>query len=70
MEILAQGIGKPVEEIEKDINRPKYFNPWEAVDYGLIDQVQDCKFRVIAWLCVNQNKSRTLQVLDNSVQKS
>jgi len=41
MDILAKGIGKPIEEIEKDINRPKYFNPWEAVEYGLIDQVLD-----------------------------
>ena len=41
LEVLSKGIGKDMEEIEKDINRPKYFNPWEAVDYGLIDQVLD-----------------------------
>lgn len=39
LDILSKGIGKPVEALEKDINRPKYFNPWEAVEYGLIDQV-------------------------------
>lgn len=44
LDILSKGIGKPVEEIEKDINRPKYFNPWEAVEYGLIDQVGDVFF--------------------------
>ena len=38
LDILSKGIGKDIEEIEKDINRPKYFNPWEAVEYGLIDQ--------------------------------
>jgi ATP-dependent Clp protease protease subunit len=43
LELLSKGIGKDYEEIEKDINRPKYFNPWEAVDYGIIDQVLDGK---------------------------
>lgn len=41
LDVLSKGIGKPIEEIEKDINRPKYFNPWEAVEYGIIDQVLD-----------------------------
>mmetsp|Transcript_9898 Transcript_9898/g.44847 ORF Transcript_9898/g.44847 Transcript_9898/m.44847 type:complete len:93 (+) Transcript_9898:776-1054(+) len=41
LDILSKGIGRPVEALEKDINRPKYFDPWEAVDYGLIDQVLD-----------------------------
>ena len=41
LELLSKGIGKEYDEIEKDINRPKYFNPWEAVDYGIIDQVLD-----------------------------
>jgi ATP-dependent Clp protease protease subunit len=43
LELLSKGIGKDYDEIEKDINRPKYFNPWEAVDYGIIDQVLDGK---------------------------
>mmetsp|Transcript_945 Transcript_945/g.3612 ORF Transcript_945/g.3612 Transcript_945/m.3612 type:complete len:256 (+) Transcript_945:133-900(+) len=43
LELLSKGVGKTYEEIEKDINRPKYFNPWEAVEYGLIDQVLDGK---------------------------
>jgi len=41
LDILSKGIGRPAEALEKDINRPKYFDPWEAVDYGLIDQVLD-----------------------------
>ena len=43
LELLSKGIGRDYEEIEKDINRPKYFNPWEAVEYGIIDQVLDGK---------------------------
>lgn len=43
LDVLSKGIGKSIEEIEKDINRPKYFDPWEAVEYGLIDQVLDGK---------------------------
>ena len=39
LEILGRGTGKNVKELEDDMNRPKYFNPWEAVEYGLIDQV-------------------------------
>lgn len=41
LEILGRGTGKNVKELEDDMNRPKYFNPWEAVEYGLIDQVLD-----------------------------
>jgi hypothetical protein len=35
-----------MEEIEKDINRPKYFDPWEAVEYGIIDQVRDTGYKI------------------------
>ncbi|CAD7699459.1 unnamed protein product [Ostreobium quekettii] len=37
--ILATHTGKTEEVIERDIRRPKYFNPYSAVDYGLIDKV-------------------------------
>lgn len=40
MKILSISTGKSVEEVEKDINRPKYFDPQEAKDYGLIDKVK------------------------------
>ena len=46
LELLSKGINKPIEELEKDINRPKYFNPWEAVDYGLIDKVNSLTFHL------------------------
>ncbi|XP_022927727.1 ATP-dependent Clp protease proteolytic subunit-related protein 1, chloroplastic [Cucurbita moschata] len=39
IELLAKGTGKPAEEIAKDIQRPKYFNPQEAIDYGLVDKI-------------------------------
>jgi len=30
---------KTPEQIEADIQRPKYFSPSEAVEYGIIDKV-------------------------------
>ncbi|KAL6627700.1 hypothetical protein ACP70R_031426 [Stipagrostis hirtigluma subsp. patula] len=39
VKLLSRHIGKPVEEIARDIRRPKYFSPSEAVDYGIIDKV-------------------------------
>lgn len=41
LELLAKGIGKPQEEIEKDIQRPKYFRAQEAIDYGVADKIID-----------------------------
>lgn len=41
LELLAKGIGKPQEEIEKDIQRPKYFRAQEAIDYGIADKIID-----------------------------
>ncbi|XP_065856884.1 ATP-dependent Clp protease proteolytic subunit-related protein 4, chloroplastic [Euphorbia lathyris] len=37
--LLAKHVGKTAEQIEADIGRPKYFNPAEAVEYGIIDKV-------------------------------
>lgn len=37
--LLAEHTGHTEEEISKDISRPRYFNPYEAVEYGLIDKV-------------------------------
>jgi len=39
VELLAKSCEKEVEEIERDIARPKYFTPYQAVEYGLIDRV-------------------------------
>ncbi|KAF7828480.1 ATP-dependent Clp protease proteolytic subunit-related protein 4, chloroplastic [Senna tora] len=37
--LYAKHIGKTTEQIEADIQRPKYFSPSEAVEYGIIDKV-------------------------------
>ncbi|XP_054823015.1 ATP-dependent Clp protease proteolytic subunit-related protein 4, chloroplastic [Prosopis cineraria] len=37
--LYAKHIGKSTEQIEADIQRPKYFSPSEAVEYGIIDKV-------------------------------
>ena len=39
VDILAKCCDKTVEEMEADIARPRYFNPYQAVEYGLIDKV-------------------------------
>lgn len=39
IELLAKGIGKTKEEINKDIQRPKYFQAQEAIDYGIGDKI-------------------------------
>ncbi|KAJ9159425.1 hypothetical protein P3X46_024933 [Hevea brasiliensis] len=41
IELLAKGTGKTKEEINKDIQRPKYFKAQEAIDYGLADKIVD-----------------------------
>ena len=38
-EIIAERSGQPIEQIEKDAMRTKYFSPQEAVDYGILDKV-------------------------------
>ncbi|XP_058085179.1 ATP-dependent Clp protease proteolytic subunit-related protein 4, chloroplastic [Magnolia sinica] len=39
VKLYSRHIGKPPEQIEEDIRRPKYFSPSEAVEYGIIDKV-------------------------------
>ncbi|OAY70108.1 ATP-dependent Clp protease proteolytic subunit-related protein 4, chloroplastic [Ananas comosus] len=39
VKLYSKHIGKPPEQIEEDIRRPKYFSPSEAVEYGIIDKV-------------------------------
>ena len=47
--ILAKHCSKPLKQIEKDTNRDNFMNPYEAKEYGLIDEViemrQAKKFR-------------------------
>ncbi|KAL5561363.1 hypothetical protein UlMin_031110 [Ulmus minor] len=39
IDLLAKGIGKPKEEIAKEIQRPKYFQAQEAIEYGIADKI-------------------------------
>ncbi|KAK1300188.1 hypothetical protein QJS10_CPB13g00404 [Acorus calamus] len=43
IELLSKGIGKPKEEIAKDIQRPKYFQAQEAIACGLADKIIDSR---------------------------
>jgi len=38
-EILAQHTGQPIERIEKETDRDKYYTPVEAKEFGLVDEV-------------------------------
>ncbi|RAL38903.1 hypothetical protein DM860_015264 [Cuscuta australis] len=39
LDLLSRSVGKPKEEIERDIRRTKYLSPQEAIDYGLADRI-------------------------------
>jgi ATP-dependent Clp protease, protease subunit len=38
-EITAEQTGQPVERVEADADRDRWFSPQEAVEYGLVDRV-------------------------------
>jgi ATP-dependent Clp protease protease subunit len=38
-ELMAQYTGQPVEEIERNVERDKFFSALEAKDFGLVDEV-------------------------------
>jgi len=38
-EILAKHTNQPIERIEKETDRDKFFSPWEAKEFGLVDEV-------------------------------
>ena len=37
--ILARHTGQPMEQIERDVERDRWLDPYQAVEYGLVDQV-------------------------------
>jgi ATP-dependent protease ClpP protease subunit len=47
---LAASTGQEEETIMRDFSRPKYFSPFEAADYGIIDQVG----HAVTWLACGQ----------------
>jgi len=38
-EILAQHTGQPIDRIERETDRDKYYSPKEALEFGLVDEV-------------------------------
>jgi len=38
-EIIAHHTGQPIERIERETDRDKYFTPGEAKEFGLVDEV-------------------------------
>jgi ATP-dependent Clp protease protease subunit len=38
-EILAKHTKQPIESIERETERDRYFTPWEAKEFGLVDEV-------------------------------
>jgi ATP-dependent Clp protease protease subunit len=40
-QIMAQHTGRPLEQIERDVDRDYFLNATEARDYGLVDSVLD-----------------------------
>jgi len=40
-EILSRHTGQPIENIQRDTERDRYFNPVQAVEYGLVDKVME-----------------------------
>ncbi|KAK7280265.1 hypothetical protein RJT34_25327 [Clitoria ternatea] len=43
IELLAKGTGKSKEEIAKDVQRPKYLQAQETIEYGLADKIIDSR---------------------------
>ncbi len=48
--LLGEHTDHEPEEIEKTISRPKYFDPYEAVKYGIIDRVGCCQICLLCCL--------------------
>ena len=42
-DILARHTGKPIEQVEAETERNRYFNAAEAVAFGLVDEVLEKK---------------------------
>jgi ATP-dependent Clp protease protease subunit len=43
IDILSSTTGRDHATLEQDINRPRYLTPYEAVEFGVIDQVLEGK---------------------------
>lgn len=39
IELLSEGTGKSKEELAKEIQRPRYFQAQDAIDFGIADKI-------------------------------
>jgi ATP-dependent Clp protease protease subunit len=37
--MLSENTGKPIKQVEKDVDRDYYMSATEAVEYGIVDKV-------------------------------
>lgn len=56
VELYSQHCGRPVEQVERDIERDFFMTPEQAKDYGLIDAIVDRKARMAANAASNGQK--------------
>ena len=42
-EIISRHSGRPVDQVMTDIDRDRFMNPSEAIEYGLIDAVMETR---------------------------
>jgi ATP-dependent Clp protease protease subunit len=40
-EVIARHTGQPIETVERDTDRDKFMDPYQAKAYGLVDEVVD-----------------------------
>lgn len=66
--LLSRHTGHTIEEVDKEINRPRYFEPYEAVEWGLIDKVGGSLrelLQILLHQCLHaEGGYRLLQVLE------
>jgi len=62
-ELLAENTGHSLEKVIKDIERPKYFSPQTAIDYGIIDKISDPMAVRLERLFANKEKMADVENL-------
>lgn len=62
--LLSKSTGQPIEKLERDISRPRYFNPYDAIEYGIIDKVCPPSISAYSPLTLHSCSSKLVQVLE------